>query len=110
MRIVVKDKICPRTVHEGPEVEWNYNSTLSSTSALDGGGWLTTRPGRFTPGKVTQYPFYRRLNGCGKPRLHRDSIPGHAAHNGTLYRLSYRGPLIVGRTKIVKDDRNVTLL
>ena len=25
--------------------------TLLSTSALDGGGWSTPRPGRFTPGK-----------------------------------------------------------
>ena len=38
-------------------------STLSLTSALDGGGWLTTRPGRFFPGKETRYPFYRRM--CG---------------------------------------------
>ena len=26
-------------------------STLSSTLELDGGGWSTPRPGRFTPGK-----------------------------------------------------------
>jgi hypothetical protein len=26
-------------------------TTLSLTSALDGGGWSTPRPGRFTPGK-----------------------------------------------------------
>jgi len=28
-----------------------YNSTLSSTSALDGGGWLTPHLGLFTPGE-----------------------------------------------------------
>jgi hypothetical protein len=28
-----------------------YSSTLSLTSALDGGGWSTPRSGRFTPGK-----------------------------------------------------------
>ena len=27
------------------------SSTLPSTLALDGGGWSTPRPGRFTPGK-----------------------------------------------------------
>ena len=27
------------------------------------GGWLTPRPGRFTPGKETLYPSYRRLGG-----------------------------------------------
>ena len=28
-----------------------YKQTLSLTSALDRGGWLTPRPGRFTSGK-----------------------------------------------------------
>ena len=30
-----------------------YSSTLPSNSALDGSGWSTPRPGRFTPGKDT---------------------------------------------------------
>jgi hypothetical protein len=46
-----KCKGYPRTGHEGPEVEQRYSSTLSLTSALDGGGWSRPRPGRFTPGK-----------------------------------------------------------
>ena len=46
-----KSKVLPRTGHEGPEGEHMYRSTLPSTSALDGGGWSTPRPGRFTPGK-----------------------------------------------------------
>jgi hypothetical protein len=40
-----------------------YSSTLSLTSALDARGWLTPRPGRFTPGKETWCPLYRRLSG-----------------------------------------------
>jgi hypothetical protein len=40
-----------------------YISTLSLTLALDRGGWSTTRPGRFTPGKETRYPMYRKLGG-----------------------------------------------
>ena len=36
-----------RTSHERPEGEM-YNSTLSLTSAPDGGGWSTPRPGLFT--------------------------------------------------------------
>ena len=44
-------KFLPRTGHGGPEGEQMYSSTLPSTSALDGGGWSTPRPGRFTPGK-----------------------------------------------------------
>ena len=46
-----KGKVLPRTGHEGPEGEQTYSSTLPSTSALDGGGWSTPRPGRFIPGK-----------------------------------------------------------
>jgi hypothetical protein len=45
-----KGKGHPRTGHEGPEGEYRYSCTLSLTSALDGGGWSTPRPGRFTPG------------------------------------------------------------
>ena len=45
------------------EEKKKYTSTLSLTSALDGGGWLTSSPGRFTPGKGTRYPLYRRLGG-----------------------------------------------
>jgi hypothetical protein len=48
--------------HEGPEGEQRYSSTLSLTLALDEGGW-STRPSRFTPGKETWYPLYRRLGG-----------------------------------------------
>ena len=46
-----KGKVHPRTGHEGPEGEQMYSSTLPSTSALDGGGWSRSRPGRFTPRK-----------------------------------------------------------
>jgi hypothetical protein len=33
-----------------------------ATKAVDGGGWSTPRPGRFTPGK-NRYASYRRLAG-----------------------------------------------
>ena len=46
-----KDKIHPRTGHKGPEGEQMYSSTLPPTLALDGGGWSTPRPSRFTPRK-----------------------------------------------------------
>jgi len=38
-----------------------YSFILSLTSALDGSGWLTPRPGCFTPGKEIRYALYRRL-------------------------------------------------
>ena len=37
------------------------SSTLSLTSALDGGGWLTPRHGCFTPEKENWCPLYTRL-------------------------------------------------
>ena len=43
-------------------------SRCSSTSALDGGGWLTPRPDRFTPGKdpVGWVGPRADIDGCGK--------------------------------------------
>jgi hypothetical protein len=55
------DKFRPRRGHQGLDGEYRYSSTLSLTSALDGGGWSKPRPGRFTPRKEIRYPFYRRL-------------------------------------------------
>jgi hypothetical protein len=40
-----------------------FSSTLSLTSALDGGVGLTPRPGRFTPGKETRCLLFKRLGG-----------------------------------------------
>ena len=55
-----------------------YSSTLPSTSALDGGGWSTPRPDRFTPGEGTRYPLYRRLGGpqARSVRVRKISTPG----------------------------------
>jgi len=58
-----KGKFHPRTGHVDPEGEQRYSSTISLTSALDGGGWSTPCPGHFTPGKETCYPLCRRLGG-----------------------------------------------
>jgi hypothetical protein len=48
---LVKLSLCfnwaPR--HGGVLGEWKYSSTHSLTSALDGGEWSASRPGRFTP-------------------------------------------------------------
>ena len=76
-----------------------YSSTLPSTSALDGGGWSTPHPGRFTPGKD---PGTLRigglvgpkagLDGCGKSRPTGIRSPDRPAYSESLYRLSYPGP------------------
>jgi hypothetical protein len=50
--------------HESVLGEWRYSSTHSLTSALDGGKWSASRPGRFTPHrKCPWYPLDRRLSG-----------------------------------------------
>ena len=58
-------------------------STISLTSALDGGGWLTPCLGRLTPSNVTVTRCIgdcvgprASLDGCGKFRPLEDSIPG----------------------------------
>ena len=58
-----KGKVRPGRGHEGPEGEQNCGCTLSLTAALDVDWCLTSRPGRFTPGKDTRYPLCRRLGG-----------------------------------------------
>jgi hypothetical protein len=81
-----------------------YSCTLSLTSALDGGGWSTSRSGRLTPGKDTRYPWYRRLGGSQgySGRLQKISLcngirfPDCPARNKSLCRLRYPGtPLCV---------------
>jgi hypothetical protein len=58
-----KSKVRPIRDHERPEGDYRSSSILSSNSALDGGGWLTPRTGRFTPRKESRYPMYKRLGG-----------------------------------------------
>jgi hypothetical protein len=41
--------------------EWKYSSTHSLTSALDGGEWSVSRPGRFTP--TERAPGTHRIGG-----------------------------------------------
>jgi len=54
-----------RTEYEGPNGKERYSSTLSLTSALEGGVCLKPRFGRFTPGKKPGTP---RIGDCMDPR------------------------------------------
>ena len=58
------------TGHESPEEEKRYKSTLSLTSALNRGGWLTPCPGTHCTGGCVGPRV--GLDGCGKSRPHRD--------------------------------------
>ena len=64
LQYFVVSKYCiefhPRTGHEGPEEGERYCFTLSLTSALDGGGWLTPAPALSSQGQV--FPLQAR---CG---------------------------------------------
>ena len=58
-----KIKFHPKAVPDGPERKYRYSSIISLTSALNGSGWSTPRPGRFIPWKENRNPFYWRLGG-----------------------------------------------
>ena len=84
-----------------------YSPTLPSTSALEGLGGQRHGPTALPPGK-TRYPLYRRLgspkaslDGCGKPRPHRDSNPDRPARSESLYRLSYTGSIYIIYIRII---------
>ena len=85
------------------------------------GGWLAPRPGRFTPGKKTRHPLYRRLGGLQgrsvrlrKIFLHRDSIPRPSisqriAIPATLSRPTYRRVVTSKKGSICWDLRDFVI-
>jgi hypothetical protein len=90
-----KGKGHPITGHEGPEVKYRYTSTLSVNSALDGGGRLTPRPGRFTPEKNPVPIVYEAGWAEGPVRTGAENLapsgirsPDRPARSESLYRLS----------------------
>ena len=89
-------KVHPRTGHKGPG---EYTSTLSLTSALEGDGRSTPRPGRFTSGKdpvpiVQKTGWAPRPVWTGAENLAPTEIrsPDRPARSESLYRLRYPGP------------------
>jgi hypothetical protein len=101
----VKVSLCfnwaPR--HEGIWGEWRYSPTHSLTSALDGGEWSASRPGRFTPRK--RAPVTRWIGGWVSPRANLDAVvkrkipapagtrtPDHPARSPALYHWAIPAP------------------
>ena len=78
-----------------------YSSTLSLTSALDGGWWSTPLAGSFTPGK-DPVPIVQEAGWAPEPvwtgaeNLSPTGIrsSNHPARSESLYRLSYLGTLL----------------
>jgi hypothetical protein len=46
---------------------WGPYRTVKWNLWTDESGWSTPRPGRFSPGKWTRYPLYRRLGWAPRP-------------------------------------------
>jgi hypothetical protein len=76
-----------------------YSSTLSLTSALDGGAWSTPRPRRFNPGKdpiniVYERGWASKPAWTGAEKLAHTGIrsPDRLARSKSLYRLLYPAP------------------
>jgi hypothetical protein len=59
-------------LHEVVLGEWRYSSTHSLTSALDGGEWLASRSGSFTPMETA--PGTHRIGGWVGPRVGLDVV------------------------------------
>ena len=88
-----------------------YSSTLTSTSALDGGGWSAPRPGRFTPGKNpvsivqetgwTPGPVWTDAENLSYSETRSQDRP---VRSESLYRLSYPGPIISLYTTIIYEQ------
>jgi hypothetical protein len=85
--------------------EWRYSSTHSLSSALDGGEWSASHPGRFTPREGAPDTLW--IGGWVDPRASLDTVsketnsqppPGFESRSSyrpgrsqSLYRLSYPG-------------------
>jgi len=71
-----------------------YSYTPSLTSALGGGGWSTSCPGRFTPEKDPVPIVYKAEAWTGAENLAPTEMRSleRSARSDSLYRLGYRGP------------------
>jgi hypothetical protein len=73
VKVKLKFSLCS-TKHHAMKAywEWRYSSTYSLTSALDGGEWSTSRPGRFTPRE--RAPGTHWIGGWVGPRTVLDAV------------------------------------
>jgi hypothetical protein len=69
-KVIPVPNLAPR--HKGVLGEWMYSSTHSLTSALDGGKWSASRPGRFTTRKGASGTHW--IGGWVGPRAVLDAV------------------------------------
>ena len=105
-----------KTCHEIPQEQQSYSSTISLTSALEGGGWLTPCRSCFTQGGrrgtvcIGVEPR-ASLEGCVKSPYHRDLIPGRSIQQEVaipteLSRMkAFTSPTVNTLRKWVKNER-----
>jgi hypothetical protein len=74
VKVKVKLSLCFNWAphHEGVWEEWRHSSTHSLTSALDGGEWSVSRPGRFIPSE--RAPGTHWIGGWVGPRAVLDAV------------------------------------
>jgi hypothetical protein len=95
---MVKDKVSPRTGHEGPKEGVMYTSTLSLTSALEGAG-CKRHPRPLYPGKDPVPIVYEVGWAPGRVCTGSENMtptgirsPDHLAPSESQYQLHYPGP------------------
>jgi hypothetical protein len=67
MEVNAKGKVRPKAVYEGLEGEQRYSSTVSLTSALDAGGWLTPRHWPLNPRERDPVPIVQEAGWAPGP-------------------------------------------
>jgi hypothetical protein len=68
MIFTIHKKSCPATCHWGTWGEKRYSSYSNLTSALDGGWWSASRPGRaLPPGKELPVPIVQEAEWAPQP-------------------------------------------
>ena len=77
---------------------------LSLNLALDRGGWLTPRSGRFTPRKVTRYPMHGRHTQATIPPTQTAGHVISCRRIFTIIEINYRGEIRYSETGRLQED------
>jgi hypothetical protein len=93
--------------HWGVLGEWRYSSTHSLTSALDGGEWSASRPGRFTPRE--RAPGTHWIGGWVGPRAVLDTLVWRNT-SSSCWESNPRTPMVQPITQCYTDWAIIALI